>query len=324
MRRAALLAAWLLVLPLEARAQVSPAERLREARAAETAHRPSDAAAAYRQLIEDAPTSRLATTARRRLEWLEARSEGGYAPLTTFLAFRDVVPGDRTSERTSAFEEAVAAFPEGRVRRESWALLGETWLTLEEPERAERAFRALLAGPGASETERVMGHTGIARALSARDGAGAGAAHLRDAGLQATPTHDTLARESQRAVGRVVAWCLVALLAASVLATGRRALARGAVLRRALALPRVAVAGVLVAFPVWLAQLYDHDTFDTFAFVGAGSAGVLALGSLGGEALSARDAGLGPRLTVATATVLAELSVGYLALDHADQLISIL
>lgn len=323
MRRFSLLVSGVVfVLAAPALAQAPEATLLREARTAEAEHRPADAVALYERAIEAAPTSRLATRARRRLDYLRARSEGDYAPLAAFQTFRDRLPAGRTASVIDSFEREARAFPEGRVRCEAWLAIGEAWLDAEHPARAEAAYRALLDEAGRTESERVTAQTGIARALAMSRGASAGAAHLEEVGLEATSTHGTLAREAERSWGRIVAWALLIAFALCVVVAGRRELVRPAVLRRAFSLPRVLVAAYVVGFPVWLAQAYDHDALDTFSIVAVSSGVLLGLASWVGEALRAREATRGARIALAALCVTAELSIAYLALDRAGQLLS--
>lgn len=295
---------------------------MREARAAEQEHRPADAVALYQRAAALAPTSRLATTARRRLAYFASRDEGGYAPLAALLAFRGRLPAARTREVVHAFEREATGFPEGRVRREARLAIGEAWLEVGEPARAEEAFRALLAEPTVSASETVSAQTGIARALAARSGAAAGAAHLEEAGLEDTSTHAALEREARRVWGRALAWAVLALFVIGVGATGGRELARAPVLRRAFSIPRLVVAAYVVGFPAWLAQRYDSDALDTFALVALASGVLCALASWGGEALRVRHAAARIRLALAASAVAAHLAAGYLALDRAGQLLS--
>lgn len=306
-----------------ARAQATPpAELMQQAAEAEREADPALAASRYRQLIEADPTSRLAGRARRRLAWLEARAEGDYRPLAAFLRVRDLRPAERTAAVLAPFETEVRAFPEGTVARESWALLGESWLRLDEPARAEAAFESLLAQPGHTESERVLAHTGIARARAASDGAAAGAEVLERAGLEASATHQALAREAWRGPGRAVAVAILAVFVLAVFALGRRALVEREVLRRAFAPARLA-AGAFVALVPWLlASRYDHDAYDTFGLVAAGGAAILALASLGGAAASKRGVARRRRWALAALAALAYGALGWLALDHADQLLS--
>jgi hypothetical protein len=299
------------------------ADVIRAAREAERAFEPARAVALYERAVATDPTSRLATRARRRLDFLRARSEGGYAPLAAMLEFRARLPSERTPATVAGFEAAVRGFPRGRVRVESWGLLAEAWLELGDAARAEAAYRAMLEEPAATESERVAAQTGIARALAERRGAAAGAAHLEETGLAETTTHGVLAREARRRIGRGLAWALLAAFALAALLAGRRELARGAVLRRAFAPTRLLVALYALGFPVWLAQRYDHDALDTFLFVAIGAAAVLALSSLAGEAMRERGSRRPARRALAALAVAAHAAVGYLALDRAGQLLSL-
>ncbi|MBX3270407.1 MAG: hypothetical protein KF729_09115 [Sandaracinaceae bacterium] len=300
------------------------ADLSREAAAAERRGEPAVAVERYRALVAADPTSRLAGRARRRLEWLEARAEGDYRPLSRYLALRERPPAERTRERLAAFEAEVRSFPEGRVARESWALLGEAWLALDEPARAEAAFLAWLDRPDLESSERVSAQTGLARARAARAGPAAGAELLRAAGLEATSTHATLTREARRGPLRVAAASFLALFLGAVLFVGRRALLTRDVLARAFSLGRLAAAAHVLVVPWALASHYDHDVGDTFALVAAGGAAILALASLGGAAASAREAPRTQRAAVAGLAVLAYGALGWLALDHAGQLFSFL
>ncbi|MGE0784221.1 MAG: tol-pal system YbgF family protein [Sandaracinaceae bacterium] len=300
----------------------SQANLLRAAGDAERAHRPADALALYERAVELAPTSRLAGNARRRIADLRAHAEDGFAPLAALSAFRDRLPAERTPEVIAAFEEEARGFPSGRVRREARLAIGEAWLTADDPARARGAFEMLLTEPGLEPTERVLAETGIARAIAVDDGAAAGAAHLEAAGLDASSTHETLARQASRAVGRVVGWVVLALFGLGVLALGRRELASSSVVRRAFAWPR-ALAGLYVAgAPMLLAGRYDAEALDTFAIVGAASLGLLALASWVGEALRERDAPRGQAIALAALCVLSHGAVGYLALDRAGHVVS--
>jgi tetratricopeptide (TPR) repeat protein len=301
----------------------SAADLVRAGAEAERAFEPARAVELYERAVEADPTSRLATRARRRLSYLRARAEGDWAPLAAMLELRARPPAERTRAATSAFEGRVRGFPPGRVRAESWPLVAGAWMDLGEPARAEAAYRAMLEEPELTESERIAAQTGIARALAAQGSAAEGAAHLEEAGLSETETHGVLAREASRRIGRLVAWALLAVFALAVLVAGRRELTRGVVLRRAFSPARLLVAVYALAFPVWLAQRYDHDALDTFLFLAVGAAGVLAVASLGGEAMRARGASRRARLAIATLAVAAHAAVGYLALDRAGQLLSL-
>ena len=100
---------------------------------------------------------------------------------------------------------------------------------------------------------------------------------------------------------------------------GRRLLTRQA-WRRAFSRRRVLAGLYVVGVPWLIAGLFDHATFDTFAWLALGSAGVLALSSLSGACLtrSARRR----RVALAVGGVLAEVCVAYLVLAELGQVLS--
>lgn len=306
----------------EAPRDLTVADLVRLAGQLERAHEPARAVAHYERAVAAAPTSRLAMRARRRLSYLQARADGGFGPLVIMQRFRARDRAARSEEATLAFERAVRRFPSGRVRVESWPLVGEAWLALGAPARAEAAFRAMVEEAAATDSERIAAHTGIARAVAAQRGAAAGAAHLERLGLDQTATHASLSRTARQEVGLLAAWALIASFVLLVLATGRRELLRLAVLRRALSARRLAVAAYALGVPPWLAHRYDASALDTFLFLAVGGAVVLALASLAGEAMRERRARGAERIAVAAVAVAAHVAIGYLALDRAGQLLA--
>lgn len=315
-------AALFVALTAPAAAQTPTADLLRQATEAERRAAPAEAVRHYRAIVEAEPTSRLAGRARRRLAWLEARSEGAWGPLTAYSRFRDRSPAERTAAVVSAFEAEVRRFPEGVVARESWALIGEAWLALGDPARAGAAFEAVLASPGLEESERVLAHTGLARAIAARDGAAAGVESLERAGLRDTTTHEILSREARRGWARLAALAAVGLFVVAAIAIGRRGLVSRAVAARALSPWRMLAGAHVLLVPWVLAWRYDAETADTFGLVAAGGAVILALASLAGVAAGARGASRVERGALAVLAALAYGALGWLALDRAGPLLS--
>ncbi len=278
---------------------------------------PAGAAALYRATTDRAPGSRLAARARTRLSWLEARSEGGYGPLRALLEMRarplrQVPPRD-----LAAFARRVARFPPGRVRREAYQLLGESWRGIGRLDAADAAYRAWLAEPGLPASEKRLATSGLAQVLRARGEPGRGARLLERAGLGNTALASSLRKEARRRILRPIAYGLLGLfLVAFVFVGGLRGL-RPVLLRRAFGPGRLFAGAWVAGVPLAIATLFDRSAFDTFATASAAWVLLLALASIGATALDAAGSKRRTRIVLAALVVLAQLAASYLVLDHA-------
>lgn len=138
-------------------------ELLVAAEAAEAAAEPRRAYELYRKFEDQHHGERLARRARARTAWLEARSEGEFGPLSELIAMRTQASASPEPAALRAFAARVATFPSGRVRREAYELLGDTWLTrLDSPTEALAYYLAWSQEPGINEAERQLAASGIA------------------------------------------------------------------------------------------------------------------------------------------------------------------
>lgn len=315
---AATATAWAALTALSASAQSgpgdeSPAALVVRARAAEAHAQPAQALALYEQARAAAPTSRLAAVAERRIAWLKARSEGDFVPLHELMRFRRTAPV--TAGATAQLERNLASFPAGLVRREARQAVGQAWLQLGRPHRAEKAFRALLGEPGLAVPEKRMAVIGVARALDAQGDPGRAARWLEAHGAPTTALLQRHYASSSRA--RVGRWIAAGLLAvcflAMVLAAGVRWLDPRRLVR-ALVPRRMLVGAYVLLVPLALAYAFDSVTLDTFARLALGLGAVLAVTWAASDGLVTRGPTRARRVTVATASVLAHLAVAYLVL----------
>lgn len=310
--------AWAALAAVSASAQsgpddASPSSLVVRARAAEAHAQPARALALYEQARAAAPTSRLAGVAERRIAWLKARSEGDFEPLSELLRFRQTAPV--TAGATAQLERRLAAFPAGRVRREARLAVGQAWLQLGRPHRAEKAFRALLGEPGLSVSDRQLAVIGVARAVDAQGDPGRAARWLEaHGGSTVVLLRRHYASSSRARVGRWVAMGLLAVcLVAMVLAAGLRWLDPRRFVR-ALRLRRMLVGAYVLLVPLVLAYAFAAVTLDTFSRLAVGLGAVLAVTWAASDGLVARGPTRGRRVAVAGASVVAHLAVAYLVL----------
>ena len=123
---------------------------------------------------------------------------------------------------------------------------------------------------------------------------------------------------------RLVAWSGLALFASVLIAFGGWRGFDAKSVRRAITPARFLTAAWLLAVPPLLAWWFDPLMLDTFAVAATLAGFVLALSAIGAEGMHRSDAGPGRRWAFAGAAVLAQLAVGYLALDRAGVMLAIL
>ncbi len=295
---------------------------MREADRAESEARPADALALWRRALVSAPTSRVAGRCERRIAYLSAHGEGGFAPLADLLRMRQLVTSELSAARLEAYARRLEGYPRGLARREGRELVADAWLgRLGDPTRARRAYERWLAEPGIDDAERRLAASGLARALTLLGDPSAALAAMEQAGLGASSDADDLRVAVRRRVLRVIAVALLALFALGGAALGGHRGLRPAALRRAFTGPRVVAAAWVLGGPLLLASLFDHAATDTFVTLALAGSALLAVASIFGVGLE--GAPIGRRRAVAAGAFAAALGAGFLVLDRAGFLLSL-
>jgi len=295
---------WVCSLPSVAVAQ-DAATAVARGREAEASLDLARAADAYRAAIAAEPSSRAAHVARRRLAWLEERSEGGFGPLVELERARRATTLDR-----GAFEAAVDTMPPGLVRRESLELLASACVAAGDTASAERALRRWLAEAG-SPSERERATATLARLVSVEAPEEAERL-LESADLGESDTAREIDFARQVRVARPLAFGALGLAALMMLvAAGTRWASIENV--RALARPETLLLALWLAFaPLLVATRYDPSTQDTFVRLAASVLGLFAIAQLVARAL--RGAARWRRAVAACAVLVAHVAMGYLVL----------
>lgn len=183
----------------------------------EQSARPAEAVQAYRSLVEKFPTSPYERRASARLEWLKARSEGDYAPLTAFLKIRN--KRGATRDEIVAFWREVEKFPDGLVKRDSAAFVGEALMNrMNDPAAALPAYESWMRQPGIDDSERQLAISGAAIAKWKTGDLDGARELLRSSGLTERPEWRFLKVQAFRRVAHPIAVASVGLFAALVLA----------------------------------------------------------------------------------------------------------
>lgn len=266
---------------------------LRRAALAERQGQPAQALGHYRAAFEANPGGRLGRRATRRVEYLEARSEGGFEPLRQLLLVRS----DRDPGRLERFREALDGFPSGLVRREGWQLLAQRYQQggANLP-AAEAAYRRWLAEESITEDERRIAQSGLARLLGELGRAEEAAALVQEPELREVA--EDLERQAATPLRKGVAAGLVLLFLAFVVV----AIRRGHWAPRAVPRGRWLALSYVFVGPWSLAAAFDVAAFDTFALLTASLAPLVGLAfcvgaGLGSASLAFRR--LGAALVVA-------------------------
>jgi len=256
-----------------------PSVLLREAEAAERDADPRRALRLYREVAEADDGGRLARRAERRITFLEERAEGEFAPLSGLLRARNT-PGEAS---LAALAEEVASFPPGRVRRESWQLLGERHLAAGRTAEAIAAYRAWTREPELPEAERRLATTGLARALGNEGRAAEGLQVLEEESLGESRVAEMLAQDERRGQREVVAAAVLAIFALLVLGVGRRGLLDVGAMKRAWRPSRWVAVAYALGVPLLVAAMYDLSSLDTFALLAGLTLPVMAVTALAAE-----------------------------------------
>jgi tetratricopeptide (TPR) repeat protein len=128
----------------------------------------------YRASIARAPQSRYAPRAETRIDYLRRHSEGDFAPLKRLESVRrDAHFADAPT--IDALAKDADAFPPGRVRIESWLVVGDAYQRrLNRPDDALTAYRKILADADGDPLNKQQAAHDAVDILSARgDYAGA-------------------------------------------------------------------------------------------------------------------------------------------------------
>ena len=273
----------------------------------------AEALALYRRTMAIAATSRTAALAARRVSWLEQRSEGDFGPLSRLMAMRadEETP---TADEMAAFEAQIDGFPPGTVRREARAFCAQGEARAHRWTAAVVAYERWLDEPDLSDAERDIAQRGRAMALEALGGSGLDA--LSAAALGGSHEARFLRAQAWLRAMRIAAVAAAIAFAVAVVAAR---LWKGLALRGLRALVRaraLATAACVLVTPVVLVRLYDATyARAAVALALAGAAG-LSVASLAGASLDAQGASRRRRAVVAVVATLAQLALGFAALDR--------
>jgi hypothetical protein len=296
-------------------------ELLAEAEAAELHAEPARALELYRRFEASHRGERLARRAEARSAWLEARREGDFGPLAELLAMRARVSVEPRPDDLRGFAAKVARFPEGRVRRESYELLGDTWLSrLDAPSEALVSYLAWSRERGIDEAERQLAAAGIALARARLGDAGEALGELERSGLRERSESRYLRAERVRAAAvsasRVVLFAYALTLIKTLVGSRRRLVWR----------PRVSgvelgLAVFTLGLPVAFVERFDSQLVHTFAPVMAAMAAVLASTWLVASLASPTDA---ERKPLAASSAVGVIAAGLLACAQSGMLTELL
>lgn len=292
----------------DAGVEPSASDWLRAGQDAESAADPGAALDAYRHVVSSAPGSRLGRRAQTRIAWLEARGDGGYAPLAALLGFQGRTPAERTPDVVAAFEVVVAAMPSGLVRAEARVAVAGEWTRLGDTPRALAAWQAALDDPDASPSQRQMIRESMARArMDGGDLAGA-LGELEGAGLGDVTLHHVVERRMRAGTWVPVACAVVATFALVVLALVARS-GRARELARSLVGLRSAVALLVGAGPTMIVEWWGDDSVRAFEAFAPAAVAVVLLSYLAAEATDSPRA----RAAVGVLAIAASIAAAYVA-----------
>lgn len=291
-------------------AGLSASEWLIRAEDAEDRAQPVEAIDAWRHLIEVAPTSRLAGRGRTRIAWMEARSEGDYAPLATMMAYLGRGPAERGEDVVAAFERAASTMPPGRVRAESRMAIASDWQRLGDATRARTAWELALGDPALEAGERTLVRETMARArMESGDPAGA-MDELEDADLEGLSLHETAARRLRIATWVPVSYGVLATFALVVLALIARSGRTKAVLGSLRAEPlRVVIALVVGLGPYAIVRWWGDESLGAFEALAPFSFAIVLASYLAAEATERREL----RALVAVLAITSALAAAYVS-----------
>ena len=225
-----------------------------------------------------APDTRWAVRANDRLEWIRARSEGGFVPLARLERVRrDPALADDPAALDALAREA-ESFPPGLVRVEARMLVAEAWLgRMGRPRDAMVELRRVADDPRAGPVTAALAERELVGALAAGGAVAEAAAEARAHTSLLDPRFvrdiTRLLRRRWIRWGAIVVLAGFAGLAALALDGARRRRALGEVLAALrgvapVALPFVAFVGLAGGL---LASRYESGNAAPFLLLGAGT-----------------------------------------------------
>ena len=126
------------------------------------------ALANQRACIAKAPYSTWARSARQRIRWISARSEGAFEPLARLQRVRRNPALGNDPAAIEELSRDADAFPRGRVRAEARMFVAEGWLIrLDRPVDAILEFRKVADDSSSDSTDAALAHRGLLQVLLA-------------------------------------------------------------------------------------------------------------------------------------------------------------
>jgi hypothetical protein len=290
-------------------------------------------AGSYEAALEDdraavaaAPDTRWATRASERMDWLRARSEGGFAPLRRLEGVRRDPQRASNPEAVAALAEDAEQFPPGLVRVEARMFVADAYLgRMRRPEDGILELRRVVNDPLAEPLTVRLAERELVDALTAEGHIDEAAAEARAHAAWIDPGFAArIARLSRRRIVRALAYGVLASFAALVLVALARAARRKSLgvawkALRAFA-PLSAAFMAFIAFAgATIASSYERGNGGPFLWLGLVgwplvmlSRAWSAVGSRKGGLLACRLALSGASVVAAAFAVLDGLTPGYL------------
>ncbi len=327
----------LLLLTVFARLLVAPSLGATEARASEDAGAAAEASflrgkldedqGAFEQALGDyqgamaaAPNTQWALRASERIDWLRARSEGGFGPLATLEHVRHNPELAADAATIEALAQQAESFPPGTVRVEARMLVAEAWLgRMHRPEAAIPELRAVSGDPRADLLTARLAERELVDVLVASGNIDEAAAEARSHANRLDPrfvrqVSRLLLRRGVRYGALAVLGWFATLVGASLWRAARRG-ALGAAARELRA--HAPVATLFVAFVAAgggaLASNYESGNASPFLLLGAAVLPLILLARTWGAVGSRRKPARIARALLSAATILA---AAFLMLDR--------
>jgi hypothetical protein len=266
----------------------------------------------HRACIAAAPNSRWAATASERVDWLLARSEGEFVPLSRLERFRRDPALAADSAAVDELAREVETFPPGTVRVEARMLVAEAWLgRMARPQDALAELRRVAGDPSADPLTASLAERQLVEALVAgdrtREAASEAHAHANLLDGAFIRKIDQIARRKwvQRGATATLA-AFVGLATLSLFrARRRRALRSAARALRSVAPVAVAFVAFVAVAGGTLASRYESGNARPFLLFGAAALPLVLLAAAWSAVGSARPMARGSRAVFCGVTLLA-------------------